>query len=60
MGSNGVLARTVPLPGNRVRYEWHASATPLPTTSSRWAVAPYVGYVSPSAQPAGRPAGCPS
>ncbi|HET9502413.1 MAG TPA: M1 family aminopeptidase [Hymenobacter sp.] len=53
VGSNGVLRRTVLLPGNKVRYEWstrHAIAYYLISV----AVAPYLEYVN-YANPAGGP-----
>ena len=52
-GSNGVLVRTVPLPGNKVRYEWksrHAIDYYLISV----AVAPYLEYVN-YANPVGGP-----
>ncbi|WP_161599582.1 M1 family aminopeptidase [Hymenobacter nivis] len=45
VGSNGVLARTVPLPGNRARYEWK-SRQPIAYYLISVAVAPYVEYVN--------------
>ena len=45
VGSNGVLARTVPLPGNRVRYEWK-SRQPIAYYLISVAVAPYLEYVN--------------
>ncbi len=53
VGSNGVLARTVALPGNRVRYEWK-SRHPIDYYLISVAVAPYQEYVS-YASPAGGP-----
>ncbi len=53
VGSNGVLARTVPLPGNRVRYEWK-SRHPIDYYLISVAVAPYQEYVA-YANPAGGP-----
>ena len=53
VGSNGVLVRTVPLPNNKVRYEWksrHAIAYYLISV----AVAPYLEYVN-YANPVGGP-----
>ena len=54
VGSNGVLVRTVPLPGNRVRYEWK-SRHPIDYYLISVAVAPYTEYLS-AAHPAGGPA----
>ena len=51
VGSNGVLARTVPVAGNRVRYEWK-SRHPIAYYLVSVAVAPYVEYVN-YANPAG-------
>ena len=45
VGSNGVLARTVLLPGGRVRYEWRENH-PIAYYLISVAVAPYVEYVS--------------
>ena len=53
VGSNGVLARTVLLPNNQVRYEWH-ERHPIAYYLLSVAVAPYVEYVT-YAQPAGGP-----
>ncbi|AMJ65801.1 M1 family aminopeptidase [Hymenobacter sp. PAMC 26628] len=53
VGSNGVLARTVPLPGNRARYEWK-SRQPIAYYLISVAVAPYLEYVN-YASPAGGP-----
>ncbi|WP_223649594.1 M1 family aminopeptidase [Hymenobacter psoromatis] len=53
VGSNGVLARTVRLPNNRVRYEWHEHH-PIAYYLISVAVAPYVEYLT-YAQPAGGP-----
>ncbi len=53
VGSNGVLARTVALPGNRVRYEWK-SRHPIDYYLISVAVAPYQEYTS-YASPAGGP-----
>ena len=53
VGSNGVLARTVLLPNNRVRYEWH-ERHPIAYYLISVAVAPYVEHVT-YAQPAGGP-----
>jgi aminopeptidase N len=53
VGSNGVLRRTVALPGNRVRYEWHESH-PIDYYLISVAVAPYVEYVN-YANPVGGP-----
>ena len=54
VGSNGVLARTVLLPANRVRYEWK-SRHPIAYYLISVAVAPYLETVS-YAYPAGGPA----
>jgi aminopeptidase N len=54
VGSNGVLVRTVPLPNNRVRYEWK-SRHPIDYYLISVSVAPYVEYVT-TAHPAGGPA----
>ncbi|MGI4759426.1 MAG: M1 family aminopeptidase [Janthinobacterium lividum] len=43
VASNGLLRRTVPLPGNRVRYEW-SSRHPIAYYLISVAVAPYVEY----------------
>jgi hypothetical protein len=53
VGSNGVLARTVLLPGGRVRYEWHENH-PIDYYLISVAVAPYVEYVT-AASPLGGP-----
>jgi aminopeptidase N len=53
VGSNGVLARTVPLPNNKVRYEWK-SRHPIDYYLISVAVAPYVEYVN-YAHPTGGP-----
>ncbi len=53
VGSNGVLARTVLLPGNQVRYEWH-ERHPIDYYLISVAVAPYVEYVN-YANPVGGP-----
>ena len=53
VGSNGVLARTVPLPGNKVRYEWK-SRHPIAYYLISVAIAPYLETVS-YARPAGGP-----
>ncbi|MFD1470139.1 M1 family aminopeptidase [Hymenobacter caeli] len=53
VGSNGALVRTVPLPGNRVRYEWK-SRQPIAYYLISVAVAPYLEAVS-YANPAGSP-----
>ena len=53
VGSNGVLARTVTLPNNKVRYEWK-SRHPIDYYLISAAVAPYVEYVN-YAHPAGGP-----
>ena len=45
VGSNGVLARTVLLPNNQVRYEWH-ERHPIDYYLISVAVAPYVEYTS--------------
>ena len=52
-GSNGVLVRTVPLPRNRVRYEWK-SRHPIVYYLISVAVAPYLEYVN-YANPVGGP-----
>jgi aminopeptidase N len=54
VGSNGVLVRTVPLPGNKVRYEWK-SRHPIDYYLISVSVAPYLEYVN-YAHPAGGPA----
>ena len=53
VGSNGVLVRTVPLPNNKVRYEWK-SRHPIDYYLISVAIAPYVEYVN-YAHPAGGP-----
>jgi len=53
VGSNGVLVRTVPLPNNKVRYEWK-SRHPIDYYLISVAVAPYTEYVN-YAHPAGGP-----
>jgi aminopeptidase N len=53
VGSNGVLARTVTLPNNKVRYEWK-SRHPIDYYLISVAVAPYVEYVN-YAHPTGGP-----
>ena len=53
VGSNGGLVRTVPLPANKVRYEWK-SRHPMAYYLISVAVAPYVEYVT-YANPAGGP-----
>ena len=53
VGSNGVLVRTVPLPGNKVRYEWK-SRHPIDYYLISVSVAPYVEYVN-YANPVGGP-----
>lgn len=53
VGSNGVLRRSVALPDNKVRYEWHESH-PIAYYLISVAVAPYVEQVS-YANPAGGP-----
>ena len=45
VGSNGVLARTVTLPNNKVRYEWK-QRHPIDYYLISVAVAPYVEYTS--------------
>ncbi|MDO7852162.1 M1 family aminopeptidase [Hymenobacter convexus] len=54
VGSNGVLVRTVPLPNNKVRYEWK-SRHPIDYYLISVSVAPYLEYVT-TAHPAGSPA----
>jgi hypothetical protein len=51
VGSNGVLRRTVLLPGNKVRYEW-STRHPIDYYLISVAVAPYVEYLG-AANPAG-------
>jgi aminopeptidase N len=53
VGSNGLLRRTVLLPGNKVRYEW-STRHPIDYYLISVAVAPYVEYVN-YANPAGGP-----
>jgi hypothetical protein len=53
VASNGVLRRTVLLPGNRVRYEW-STRHPIAYYLISVAVAPYVAYTT-TASPAGGP-----
>ncbi|WP_375416190.1 M1 family aminopeptidase [uncultured Hymenobacter sp.] len=53
VGSNGVLRRTVELPGNKVRYEWH-ERHPIAYYLISVAVAPYIEHLS-YASPAGGP-----
>jgi aminopeptidase N len=53
VASNGVLQRTVALPGNKVRYEWK-SRHPIAYYLISVAVAPYQEYVN-YANPAGGP-----
>ena len=53
VGSNGLLRRTVLLPGNRVRYEW-STRHPIDYYLISVAVAPYVEYTT-TASPAGGP-----
>ena len=53
VGSNGVLVRTVPLPNNKVRYEWK-SRHPIDYYLISVAVAPYVEVVT-YANPVGGP-----
>ena len=53
VGSNGVLRRIVPLPGNKVRYEW-STRHPVDYYLISVAVAPYVEYLT-AASPAGGP-----
>ncbi|MFC7668718.1 M1 family aminopeptidase [Hymenobacter humi] len=53
VGSNGVLVRTVPLPGNKARYEWK-SRHPIDYYLISVSVAPYVEYVN-YANPTGGP-----
>ena len=54
VGSNGVLVRTVPLPANKVRYEWK-SRHPIDYYLISVAVAPYLETVT-YAHPTGGPA----
>ncbi len=54
-GSNGVLERTVPLPGNKVRYEWK-SRYPIAYYLVSVTIAEYVDYTT-YARPANLPAG---
>ena len=53
VGSNGALVRTVPLPNNKVRYEWK-SRNPIDYYLISVSVAPYVEYVT-TARPVGGP-----
>ncbi|MCC2544977.1 T9SS type A sorting domain-containing protein [Hymenobacter sp. BT175] len=53
VGSNGVLQRVTPLPGNKSRYEWK-SRYPIAYYLISVAVAPYIEYVN-FANPAGGP-----
>ena len=53
VGSNGVLARTVALPNNKVRYEWK-SRHPIDYYLISVAIAPYTEYVN-NAHPTGGP-----
>ncbi|GAA4022787.1 M1 family aminopeptidase [Hymenobacter glaciei] len=53
VGSNGVLVRTVPLPANKVRYEWK-SRHPIDYYLISVAVAPYIENVT-YAHPKGGP-----
>ena len=53
VGSNGVLVRTVPLPANKVRYEWK-SRHPIDYYLISVAVAPYLETVT-YAHPTGGP-----
>lgn len=52
VGSNGVLRRTVPLAGNKVRYEW-SSRHPIAYYLISVAVAPYVEYTTAASLPDG-------
>ncbi len=52
VGSNGVLRRTVPLPGNKVRYEW-SSRHPIAYYLISVAIAPYVEYTTAASLPDG-------
>ena len=54
VASNGLLRRTVPLPGNKVRYEW-SSRHPIAYYLISVAVAPYVAYTASASLP-GAPA----
>ncbi|MFD2720239.1 M1 family aminopeptidase [Hymenobacter monticola] len=51
VGSNGVLVRSVPLAGNKMRYEWK-SRHPIDYYLISVSVAPYVEYMT-TARPAG-------
>ena len=53
VGSNGVLARTVALPNNKVRYEWK-SRHPIDYYLISVSIAPYIAYIN-YAHPAGGP-----
>ena len=53
VGSNGVLVRTVALPGNKARYEWK-SRHPIAYYLISVSIAPYVEYVN-YANPVGGP-----
>jgi hypothetical protein len=53
VGSNGVLARTVALPNNKVRYEWK-SRHPIDYYLISVSIAPYIEYVN-YANPVGGP-----
>ncbi|WP_046244821.1 M1 family aminopeptidase [Hymenobacter terrenus] len=53
VGSNGLLERVTPLPGNKSRYEWK-SRNPIAYYLISVAVAPYVEYVN-YASPTGGP-----
>jgi hypothetical protein len=50
VGSNGLLRRTVLLPGNKVRYEW-STHHPIDYYLISVAVAPYVEYVNYASLP---------
>ncbi len=52
VGSNGLLRRTVLLPGNKVRYEW-SSRHPIAYYLISVAVAPYVEYSTTASLPDG-------
>ncbi|SMC00149.1 Peptidase M1 membrane alanine aminopeptidase [Hymenobacter roseosalivarius DSM 11622] len=52
VGSNGVLARVVPLPDNRSRYQWR-SRHPIAYYLVSVAVAPYLEYVNFANLPGG-------
>ncbi|WP_201982254.1 M1 family aminopeptidase [Hymenobacter rubidus] len=53
VGSNGALVRTVPLPNNKVRYEWK-SRHPIDYYLISVSIAPYVQYIN-YAHPTGGP-----